>query len=477
MKISMLQYYNQLNNKRYNIIQKNNTDEHVSNAISDKMSSVYDKKISVYQSKDIKTNELSLYNINFQASYISEDQMLHALLKYSIPDLYSKRILLSSETLQNILRKKIFSRHISEISQVMIPYKKCLDGVEEEIFNIISTIAKKKPKLTLEKTLYSLLPEHSKKLEKEQRKIFKNILFLSKDLPEETQEKIKNLIDSSEIKILKKAQIYKFNPEDFKYKLHRIKEGIDCRNIRKERKVVNTLMKMSDSLETPLIKKTKHVSIKQINHAKKIQNINLIREMRNYLAKSSLNEDKELNQLLQTSMEQLYSIPIKMNFGRKIFIKNLWNILENVDNTEIRKHIMQAANQIPTSHNSLSAFIVKYAFSSNEKIGYSIFSPSIGTIEHLHPTKTGGSNSLHNKCLASAIMNSLRGHQNFLQQLKKIPDIPVYAQKQIDTLIELANKEVFEEIFLPRGYIKNYADRLRKISNGQINVDISKLQI
>ena len=477
MKILTLQYYNQLNNKKYGITQNNNVDNYVQNLMYKQISSDSDDKISIYKSKNIKMQELSLYNINFKSSYITDDRMLHALLKYNIPDLYSKRILLSSEILQNVLRKKIFSKQIGEIVQIMMPYKKCLDGVEKEIFNIIVATAKKNPKKTLEKTLIDLLPEHSKKLEKTQRKIFKNILFLSKDLPEEIQNEIQDLIEASEIKILKKAQVYKFNSEDFKYKLQRIKEGIDCRNIRKERKAIDTLIEMANPLEEFMSEQTKHVSTKQINHNIKVKNINIIREMHNYLMKSPLNEDKELNQLLQTSIEQLYAIPVKINFGRKVFIKNLRSILENVNDTEIKKRIAQAANQIPTSHNSISAFIVKYAFSSNEKIGYSIFFPSVGTIEHLHPTKTGGSNCLYNKGLASRITNSMRGHMSFEQQLKLIPEIPIYAQRQIDQLIELTNKGVFEEILLPRGYIKNYADRLRKISNGKVNVDISKLEI
>ena len=74
-------------------------------------------------------------------------------------------------------------------------------------------------------------------------------------------------------------------------------------------------------------------------------------------------------------------------------------------------------------------------------------------------------------------MNSEKAHSSFSTFLLKDPQIAKYVQRQINTLISLANSGVFDKINLDKFYILNLAKTLEKLSskNNPLNINTDKL--
>ena len=140
--------------------------------------------------------------------------------------------------------------------------------------------------------------------------------------------------------------------------------------------------------------------------------------------------------------------------------------------------MIQQAVELPKSRENLSAFIVKAANCSSEKIGFDLIEGSTGSIEHLVPFASKGNDSLENYAISTAYYNSERGNRTMPQQLKQHPEIYQNAQKHINRLIELYNDGTFKKVGLTKWYITNLAKRLYRLSPPEkpIVVDLSKLK-
>ena len=112
-----------------------------------------------------------------------------------------------------------------------------------------------------------------------------------------------------------------------------------------------------------------------------------------------------------------------------------------------------------------------------EKIGYELLYPSLGTIEHLQPTKSGGPNTLDNMALASKALNNERAHRTFERQLTLYPETYENCQKYADRLIQLYKSGVFRKVGLSKWYIINFARKMSKMSpkSKPLILDLKKL--
>src|SRR5574344_332098 len=100
-------------------------------------------------------------------------------------------------------------------------------------------------------------------------------------------------------------------------------------------------------------------------------------------------------------------------FKRKDFIDSLVSMREAQKDNPNFKNIVKIANKLPTSNNSVDAFVVKYSNRSESEISERLLSSSLGTIEHVHPDSLGGKNAASNFILASSGSNTERGNMSF----------------------------------------------------------------
>ena len=431
--------------------------------------------LNVYNQRRINRNEqsrncspvrisqpLKADTISFKGT-ASHSEALRALLSFKIPDLYSPIILLDSPTINKIYENHIFSSTIGNISKHLRPLTSSLFPVEYDFYNLIREGAKTNPKKTLHKFITDLVPEHNKKLRAEQLPIFDKLKSFSIDFPGEQLEQFNYLMYMSENKIKEKPIYIPFSNKEFKYKLNNIRKRIMASPTDEEVKAINRLTSIAGAL--PEIPKEKRLipGFKMTKYED--QQREMIDNFNKYLASSVLSKDKDLRELAMLSELRIYKVPTVIRFNRKSFIHDLQEITDTLEDRKLAHLIDKTAISLPTSKQSLSAFIMKAVNRSEDQVAFDMLNGSLGTIDHLVASHNGGESALSNYALSSAYMNSVKAHKSFAEFYRHDKNIAEYAQAQIDRLIELAKyTKVFQKIALEDGYIKGLARKVEKLS-------------
>ncbi len=414
-------------------------------------------------------------------------EALRELMAYNIPDMYSGKTLLNPKDMENLISSHVFSGPISEVVKALEPYKKCLHKVETSVFSIIKSASKTRPKATMAEIIEKTAPIHLKRLRHIQAPIFNQLYTLSKEMPEEQRNEFKTLMDITEKKLNDEPIIQLFSAKEFNYKLKRIAEEIEAGKNPEEISIINTIMylasKMPEKTEKELLP-LENISSK-VQRNKKLRTQQTIIRQRSDILKqieclkinSTLADNYELDRLLQQTRAKIFNIPVKTSFNRKSFIYELKKITDTLKDTKLKHKIIKTAIKLPTSHDDLSAFIVKSSDYSSAKIGYNLIAPSEGSIEHLIPHNKSGNDLLSNYGLASKYYNSERADRSMSQYLRLHPEIYKNCQKQVNRLVELYKNGTFEKIGLSKWYIINFVQQMYKLSppEKRMVLDLSNL--
>lgn len=473
MKIQSFQYYNisksiSSTNSKQNFVEKNFSE------ISMPVESIYSNSLS------------GVTEISFCGVIHPQSEKLKKLLKYKIPDIYSDILLIDPSVYERLMKTKVFQKPIGSLIKVISQYEKSFVPAEKEFVEIIRSAAQRTPKKSLEQVVHDLFPEHNKILMKEQQLILNKIKLLSEQMPKTQQEQLNNLMQFSNDKMERRPIFHNFSVKEFKYKLNRIVDGIknkndlqECHSIREIEQIANKLPQIipSDKMVSKEDKTQHRKFLRQQRKNIEQTQLSLLAKMDYIMDNSALRNNRELRMLLTNSRSMIYKLPIIYPFNRKTFIYELNKITSTLEDKKLAKEIMEEAIKLPTSKDSVSAFIVKSALSSSEKIFQDLFSGARGTVEHIVPTVKKGQDCLMNYVLASAWKNNERGHRSFAEQLRKFPSIYQTAQHHVDRLIELYNNGIFDEVGMKRGYIINLVDTLKRLSPPEkpLKLDISKL--
>ena len=204
----------------------------------------------------------------------------------------------------------------------------------------------------------------------------------------------------------------------------------------------------------------------------------LLTQMEVLAAEGPLKNNEDLMKLFIQTRAKIYGTPIVIPFNRKSFIEDINRITDKLDDVKLAHKIRQAAIKLPTSHDSLSAFVMKNLELPSEKIGYNMVAGSIGSIDHLIPFSKKGRNCIDNYAITTSYFNSERAHRAIETQLRKHPQTYTFCQEYVNRLIELCNQGIFERVKLPKHYIINFAKLMRKLSPQEkpLILDIDKLK-
>ncbi len=419
---------------------------------------------------------------------VPNGNVLKSLLSYRIPDMYTGRVMIPPQAIQEFLKRKIFSGSLRNAVKNLTPYEECLNPVNKSILSILRNAAKNTPRKSLEEVLHEMAPEHQLKLRTVQQPIFDTLIEQSKEMPEDLRQEFDAFMEYTQKKLYNMPVVVDFSAKEFQYKLQRAAEGINRRGIFSEQSTIRKLLRLSGNFsvlseEQMYERAAAKNKIKTKNKSRFIQKYRqrqaeTLRQMDKVLMTSPLCDDKELNDLFVQTRFRIYKIPQIYTFNRKSFIHDLKKIISKLEDSKLQHKMIQTAIKLPTSKENISAFIVKAADYSSEKIGYELTYGSMGSIEHLTPAKRGGEDVLANYGLASVDSNGERGHRSFEEQLKKHPETYHNAQKYIDRLIELYNDGTFSRMGLSRGYIQGFASKLHKMSPAEkpLVLDLSKLK-
>lgn len=416
----------------------------------------------------VLTQPLQADEVSFQGA-AKHAEPLRALMSYGIPGIYSGKYVIPQETIDAMNKKHTFARTIRHIVKALKPYEDRLLSVEGQFFSIVKNMAKVNPQYHLEDVIRVLAPEHNKKLIKEQIPVLEEISELASQMPDEQLRQFDALIDTVCKRINHEPVVLPYDGREFRYKLHQIANEYSKKHKGVEFNVMLKLMrlakKMPDPVE-PTINISKAKRVKQSRSEKTLtrKRAELLTKMEIMAAESVLRNNADLMRLFTQTRAKIYGTPIIIPFNRKSFIEDIKIITDTLENTKLAHRINKAAIKLPTSHESLSAFIMKHAELSSEKIGNSIVKSSSGSIDHLVPYSKKGRNCIENYAITTAYFNSERGHRTIAEQLRIHPETYNYCQKYVDRLIELCNNGIFKKVQLTPSYITSFCKLMLKLS-------------
>ena len=401
-------------------------------------------------------------------------ETLRELMAYKIPDMYSGKTLLNPKDMENLISSHVFSGPISEVVKALEPYKKCLHKVENSVFSIIKSASKTRPQATMAEIIEDIAPIHHTRLRHIQTPIFNQLHTLSKEMPEEQRKEFKALMDITDKKLNNEPILQPFSAKEFNYKLKRIAEEIESGNNQEKISTMHTIQsiaaKMPEKTQEDILM-AKQIPSKVLRN-KKVKNQQslirqrgeLLKQIESLYLNSPLNDNFEFSRLLDQTRGKIFNIPVKTAFNRKSFIYELKKITDNLSDTKLARKIIKTATALPTSHEDLSAFIVKASDYSSSKIGYNLIAASEGSIEHLVPYNKDGHDLISNYGLASKYYNSDRADIPLTQYLRLHPEAYKNTQKQVNRLIELYKDGTFDKIGLSKWYIINFVQQMYKLS-------------
>lgn len=396
---------------------------------------------------------------------VQNSAKLKILFGYKLPCIYSGIPMIDAKQLTKLIKAKAFDNSANDVVRIFESYEDSIIGMEKDMVKLIEERAKIHPDFNIHDILDEIVPFYQKDLYKTQAPIFYQLRETFQSLPQEIQSEFNILMDETSKKIARTPVIVPFSTKEFWYKLIKIKNDITNENDIKSKKVINRLIKEAKRLALSTNKST-------IKHQKSVVDfMDLIRK------KSVLKDDITLKDLIEISKARLENGAVVIPFSRKAFIYDLAKIVSKINDKTLQDKIMQTAVKLPTSSQNFSAYVLKLACESSEKIGARILWPSLASVEHLLPRSCGGANEMSNYAGATTRENSMRKSIEFKEQLKLRPDCPKFCQMYVDRLIELYYEGVFEKHKINPKYIVDFKNTIYELSGHAVNLDISRLKI
>ncbi len=412
-----------------------------------------------------KIDELSglpyIYPVSF--SSIGNSSKLRSLFSYGLPCMYSGIPMIDPKVLTKMLKNQTFSRPAAQVLEVLEPYKESFTGIEAKVLEIIKERAKVNPDKNIQEILKDVEPVYKRRLRKKQAPIFHELTEAAYALPVQYQNQFKKLMCETDKKLNERPIIIPFSSYEFRYKLSKIREDIVKGEDIKAKKVINKLIKESKWLANSTNPKT-------IENQKQIVNfLDVI------LKKSVLKNNEQLKNLIEVSKSRLTREEIIIPFSRKAFIYDLAKIINDLPDKKLQEKLITIAQKLPTSQESLSAYVLKTAAEPPDKIGHRLLWPSLASVEHIFPRSCGGADVLSNFGGATTRTNSNRKNIDFLTQLKLHPEARENCQKYLDRLIDLYHEGIFARHNISPKYITDFQKTIYEQSKHTLNLDLSRL--
>ena len=412
-----------------------------------------------------KIDELSglpyIYPVSF--SSIGNSSKLRTLFSYGLPCMYSGIPMIDPKVLTKMLKNQTFSRPAAQVLEVLEPYKESFTGIEAKVLEIIKERAKVNPDKNIQEILKDVEPVYKRRLRKKQAPIFHELTEAAYALPVQYQNQFKKLMCETDKKLNERPIIIPFSSYEFRYKLSKIREDIVKGEDIKAKKVINKLIKESKWLANSTNPKT-------IENQKQIVNfLDVI------LKKSVLKNNEQLKNLIEVSKSRLTREEIIIPFSRKAFIYDLAKIINDLPDKKLQEKLITIAQKLPTSQESLSAYVLKTAAEPPDKIGHRLLWPSLASVEHIFPRSCGGADVLSNFGGATTRTNSNRKNIDFLTHLKLHPEARENCQKYLDRLIDLYHEGIFARHNISPKYITDFQKTIYEQSKHTLNLDLSRL--
>ena len=307
-----------------------------------------------------KANNVTYYNNTAITSPLGVDtvsfgrvaenaEKMRVMFKYGMIDIHTGKPIIDPDWFQKALQTGLFERSLQTVVKVLKPMQEALHKVEGELFQKLEDISKSHPLYRLDDAIKQLAPSAQDKLLELQNPILKELEEFGPKLPAKQKEAFDELIATTKLQFKNKEIPYKFSKKEFKYQLERIAQDTKRRGFSDEIKTVDKLLNMANKM--PYTPSGRNFSRRapKFNAEKQLAQANTIRQMSNYLMRSSLKDDKALNDLFMNAKMQVFNIKMVIPFKRKTFIHELQSITDTLKDQKLARKIMKVASQLPTA--------------------------------------------------------------------------------------------------------------------------------
>lgn len=424
------------------------------------------KKSSATGNTPTEQTRLELPSVYYPCSTvfgIANSAKLKTLFSYGLPSIYSGDIMIDPRKVSKMLKNGVFEGPISEVMKRIEQFEDSLSDTELNVYRILKEEAKYQPEKTVSEVLKILAKDYQGILTTQQNMVFHQLGIAAKELPEEYRYKFVQLMHETKDKQANRPVEVKFSRPEFKYRLEKVKEDVAKMNNLKANKVMVKLIEVAEKL-------TKEDDT--ISDAEKLKTVEFMEKI---LKTSVLKNNQQLKYIFENAKSRLKHEKILIPFARKTFIYDLNKILEDLPNEELADRMRGIAETLPTSRYNTPAYIMKFAHEPSEKIVYRLLWPFMASVEHLYPRACGGIDEMSNFAGACTRENSDRGSIPFTEQLKLVPNTPIYCQKYVDRLIELYKQGIFDKHYIDKKYIEEFKNTIFEESEGKVVLDISQL--
>ncbi|MCM1072852.1 MAG: hypothetical protein NC334_03500 [Bacteroides sp.] len=401
---------------------------------------------------------------NSPAFGIANSGKLKNLFSYGLPCMYTGVEMIDPRRVQRLLNNNAFDAPVSEVMQTMKPFEKSITDIEYQVYKIIKSVARLHPEKNLQQILKIITPSYSAKLKKEQLPVLEQIRIAASDLPEDYQYRFQHFMSETEDKINEKPIYLPFSSYEFKYKLDKIGEDIVQNGSPKAQRVISKLRLEASRLTDETDSKTMETQQQIMKFLKII------------LKSSVLKKNEQLRTLIGESQKRLKHERFLVPFSRKSFIYDLNNLIEPIEDEELKTRLQQLAISLPTSRKSIPAYIMKFSREPSWKIGYRLLWPNLASVEHILPQSKGGADEMYNFGGAGTRVNAERGNIDFTEQLVRVPETSENSQKYVDGLINQVKRGIFRKNNVSTSYVDEFCKTVQEQSCGQVNLNIAELQ-
>lgn len=390
------------------------------------------------------------YPVNFKGQPNADK--LGKTIKYGVHCFICDKLLIDGKEFIGHINSGLFKKSSAEVMSVMNKYAESVDNSEAKVLAILNKYSQIFPDKTIEEIIQLLKSSFERRLVQKQARIFRQITEKSKELPPNYQLQIKLFMDETRDKVLGKPVWVPFSSYEFKYKLSQMKNFALGTDKKEKADVIEKLLSISENFTDATNTNTQPHQLK------------ILKKIRKTICQNNLKDDKKLNALIDNSFKRLYGEPMVMKFNKKSFTYDLYKILASNNNKALNKEIYAIGEKLPTSHQSTSAYIMKYTDETADKLFYDLLQKSFYSADHILAHSLGGKNRLYNYGPACRFCNTEKGSKPLEECIDKKPQIKHNSQRSFDDMVRINNEGHFKEINLPTKYLYKYARTIYKQS-------------
>ena len=332
----------------------------------------------------------SLNNINF-TSNVSNGSFLRNLT--GVHDPYSGVVILNNKELNQIYQYLSKKETGYEKMQYLKNYTESMLPVEHKVFHIIKDEIKNNNQLSMQEILKEKQPNALDNLIQEQEKIFNKMGKMTDTLSNVNKFKVAKSLDKAKYQInLPHEDKHHFKNSRFECEIMRIAQNKTFEQIEKR---MHKLPKEEKDSAFERLDNVKQIfeSTPYYTNIKGKTPLKMLHELQRDYAPDTLNEVNEMQPILELSQT------------------------------------------LPTTKNSVNAFIVEMADKDDKAISKRLISESVGTIEHVIPDSKGGANEAYNFLFVTKSRNEERGNRSINKFKRMHPEIPSHCQQYLDDVI------------------------------------------